>query len=119
MAGTVNIEGTLSGLTIGTVQINVASIIPNSANDYQQLATFIHSGNNTVAIPTWAVGMIFIPPSTNASTLAFQVTAGDVDNFPISPSGPFLFSFPATPPASFAILAGADVTGGPCAVIYF
>ena len=118
MAGTVNIEGMITGLSIGSVQINVAPIIPNSANDYQQLVIFIHAGNNTIAVPTWAAGVLVIPPATNASTLTLQGNAVDT-GIAISPSGPFLLTFPSTPPGSFNLLAGADVTGGAVVFTYF
>lgn len=118
MPGVVQISGALTGLTSGgTVAVGPFTITPNATGNFEELSVTLQSGSNTITIPTWAVGMIVVPPSGNTQTLTLKGISGDV-GIVVSKTAALLVGFDTTPPASFSIAAGGAVTN-PMTVWFF
>jgi hypothetical protein len=117
MAGAINVVGTLSGLPQGSVNVALPPIIPSSSNLYAETTVVLASGANTVTVPTWAVGCIITPPTSNTVALTLKGVTGDTGIL-IGLNAPLMLSFPATPPTSFVITA-ASITTGDTSVAFF
>ena len=105
MAGAITIQGQITSVPIGTVTVGPYNLTPTTSNNYQAISITLASGTNTITVPTWAVGMIITPSSANVQTLIFKGVSGDA-GVAMSPTQPFLMTFPATPPTTFVLTAG-------------
>ena len=103
MAGSVTIQGNLTGLPLGQLNIGPFTLSGNSGNNLQSSATTFAS------VPTWAAGVIIIPNPSNAVGLTLKGVTGDT-GIALSLTSPSLLEFPATPPASFGITAASNFT---------
>lgn len=76
VAATLTISGTKSGTPTGTDIIGPLTITNNTsvANDS---ATALSSGNNSVSVPTGAVGVIIQPPASNTILVTLKGVNGD------------------------------------------
>lgn len=117
MAGTVTIQGQLTTLQQGTVQVGPFTLTANATSNFAASETTLASGANTITVPTWAAGCIIIPPTTNAVALTLKGVTGDTGIL-LSLTLPSLVMFPATPSASFVITA-ASLTTAPTSVVFF
>lgn len=107
MAGSVVIQGFLTGTPSGSLNVGPFTLQANSGNNLQIQSLTLASGANTITIPTWATGMLIIPNTSNAVGLTLKGVTGDT-GVPLSltnPTGPI--EFPATPPASIVLTAAS------------
>lgn len=119
MAGTVAVSFELDLLTSGDNVASTTSIAANTDGYYEVLAVTLASGYNSIAVPSWAIGVQIIPPSTNTEGLTLKGATGDT-GVPINvatPTGPIVF--PASPPATIGITAAGAVTAGPVFFRFF
>lgn len=69
------------------------------------------SGNNSITVPTGAVGVLIVPPTTNNVVLKYKTTSGDVGlNIPQATPALFLFDS-ANVPATVYVNAASNTTG--------
>lgn len=109
MGGTVNIAGTI-GPPVPPGQTTIAAAITASvANLIQIINQILASGANTIAVPTWAVGVLIEPASNNTIQLTLKGVTGDT-GVPLSLTAPTLLSFPAAPPANIVVTAASVTT---------
>lgn len=109
MAGFVTTKVDLDQLPQGSV-VSTTSQAGNTENEYAATAVELGNGVNSIAVPSWAVGVIIRPDPTNTVALTLKGAAGDTGT-PLAPgkvSGPIMF--PAAPPASILIVAAANTT---------
>ena len=109
MAGQLLISGQLTGTPLGTINIGPFTLTGNAASNLQINQITFASGANTIAIPTWAKGMLIEPNTINAVALTLKGITGDT-GVTLSPTTPTLVTFPASPQANFVITAGALFT---------
>lgn len=112
MPGQVTLGGTLNGLPFGTIQFPPITLAANSAGNLVVNATTLANGFNSFTVPTWAVGIIIIPNTSNAVPMTLKGITGDT-GIPLSLTGPSLFSLPAVPLTTFGLTssgAGATIT---------
>jgi hypothetical protein len=116
MAGSVTIQGLLTGTTSGTQYVGPFVLVPNAAGNYATTEVTLASGANTITVPSWAAFAIIIPPTANAVALTLKGVTGDTGIL-IDLTSPSLLNFPATPPASFVITA-ASLTTAPTTIVF-
>jgi hypothetical protein len=116
MAGSVTLQGLLTGTTAGTQYIGPYTLTPNAAGNFAVTELTLASGANTIAVPTWAEFCVIVPPPTNAVALTLKGVTGDT-GIPLSLTVPSELAFPATPPASFVVTA-ASLTTAPTTFIF-
>lgn len=116
MSGTVSIAGTLQSVPPGSTTI-AAAVTASASNLVQVTNTVLANGANTIAVPTWAVGVLIEPAANNTIALTLKGVTGDTGT-PLSPTAPTLISFPSTPPANIVITA-ASVTTTETTVTFF
>lgn len=118
MGGTVTVGGFLNGLPLGQINVGPFSLSPNGGNNLQVTSVTLASGANTIAVPSWAVGMLIIPNTNNATSLTLKGVTGDtgIPLSPANPTGPVMFS--ASPPSDFVLTAGA-LFGTVTQVVFF
>lgn len=104
MAGSVTINGLLTGTSVGTVNVGPYTLTPNVSEYYQADEYTLASGSNTITIPSWATTTILVPPSSNAQTL-------EVAGVAVSETAPCLFSWSGSPPSTLTVTAGGSVAG--------
>lgn len=76
------------------------------------------SGNNSLAVPSGAVGCVITPPTTNAIVLKAKTTSGDT-GINIHQSQPSMLRFdPNNLPATLYINAASNTTGN-TTVLFF
>jgi hypothetical protein len=118
MSGYVAISGQITNVPQGTALIGPLTIAPSSSNFMSVLNVVLGSGANTIAVPSWASGVLIQPPSGNGVALTLKGVTGDT-GIPISETGPTLLSFTtATIPSSFVITA-ASLTTGDTTITFF
>jgi len=76
ITSTITLGGSRVGAASGTKQIGPAVLVNTASIDDSQLLTTIN-GNNTVAVPTGAVGVILFPPAANVIPIILKGVAGD------------------------------------------
>lgn len=109
MAGYVAISGLLSQTPQGTIRIGPLSITPNGSNDFQSSQQTLPSGNNSITVPSWAVGVLIQPPTGNAVVITLKGVNGDTGTV-ISPSGPTLISLTAGSVSTFVLNAASTIS---------
>jgi hypothetical protein len=103
----VSISGTVTGAPSGSKALGPFLIInPASVDAITLLSTA--SGDNTIAIPTGAVGCVIVPPTTNTVALKLKNVGGD-SGLPIHPSQPTLLSLPAASTSFVLNAAGSAI----------
>lgn len=100
----VTISGQVTGLPTGSKFIGPFTINnTTSVGAVTELSTA--SGDNTVTIPTNAIGCVIEPPTTNTAALKLKGAGGDT-GIQIAVATPSLYTFPAGT-ASFILNAGS------------
>ncbi len=80
----------------------------NAYSPQQQQPVSLSAGNNTIAVPSQAAGVIIIPPA--GSTVALTLKGVNADTgIALGPQGLTVLSFTNPPPASIVINAGSTV----------
>ncbi|HYE77355.1 MAG TPA: hypothetical protein VEI97_05150 [bacterium] len=104
-------------LTVDFVSATIANpswnppVLTNANAPGSAPITTLSSGANTITVPSLAGGVVFIPPTDNASvTLTLKGVSGDT-GISISGKAWTVLTFPATPPASFVINASGSLSG--------
>src|SRR5215472_16476033 len=111
MGGYAAISGLVTGTPAGTVTLGPYTIAANSLADFSsQTVSLTSPGSTTITVPSFAAGVIIVPNTANTASLTLKGVGGDT-GITIAPALPCLLSFPASPPASFVITAGASYTG--------
>lgn len=107
-AGTFTITGLSSSeptgeRVLGPVTIQGSQVIGET------LAISLTSGDNTVAVPSGAVAAWLQAPINGSATLTVRTNLNSTDaGLPINATGfPFIYSFPASAPATLIINASA------------
>lgn len=113
MAGTFTQTGGANGLpggsrTFGPITIQGTAII----GEILDLA--LASGDNTISVPTGAIGVTVVPPTGNTTTIKFRSSLNSSDSgLPINPgtsTGYFTWQFPASAPTSIILNAGSAIS---------
>ena len=117
MAGTVTIGGFLSGLPFGQINLGPISLAANAGNNLAVTDITLASGANTIAVPSFAVGMVILPNVGNAIAMTLKGITGDTGT-PLAPALPSLISFPASPPANI-VLTAASLFGTITSIVFF
>ena len=94
MAGTVNISGQILGVPGGPITIGPFGLAPSPQNLTETQVFQFGSGAN-ITVPSWANGLIFIPPPTNTDPIVLKGISGDT-GFQVSSSKPSIISFDGT-----------------------
>jgi len=102
MAGQIVIQGQLTGIPLGYVNVGPFTIVANAGNNLEVLTTTLTIGYNSFTVPTWAVGVIIEPSVTNAVAMTLKGATGDTGQL-LSLTSPTILSYPATPPATIGI----------------
>ena len=108
MAGTVTITGLSASeptgqRTLGPISIQGSVVIGDTS------AGALNSGDNTIAVPAGAVGVVIVPPTTGTATLKYRTSLNSGDTgLPISASQPFVHVFPSPIPTSIIINASTS-----------
>lgn len=107
MAGTVSITGLSASepagqRVLGPLSVQGSIVVGDTS------AGALTIGDNTIAIPAGAVGVVVIPPAAGAATLKYRTSLNSGDaGLPISPTQPFVHVFPSPIPTSIIINASA------------
>jgi hypothetical protein len=110
MAGNVSISGQITQTVTGTQQIGPITIAPNASNQYQSTAYTFSSGNTTLTVPSWAVGVLIQPSSSNAVQLTYKGASTDTGT-PMSLTNPFLMTYNTSDlPSTFVINAASTLS---------
>ena len=110
MAGSITIQGLLTGTTSGTQYVGPYTLVPNAAGNFAVTEVILVAGNNTIAVPTWATVCLIVPPTANVlTTMTLKGATGDTGT-PLSLSAPSVISFPVTPPADLIITAAGSAS---------
>lgn len=117
MPGYVAVSGLITGTPAGTVTVGPYTSPGNTSALFESTTVVLASGTNTIAIPSYANGVIIMPPTSNLIGITIKGVGGDT-GIPMSPSEPAMISFPATPPASFVLSAASAMTL-PTQVIFY
>ncbi len=88
----IQIQISTTGLIGGDGGAVVQITLTNADYDHFQLT--LASGDNTIAIPATAQGILFIPPTGNADAITLKGTGGDTGKT-LSKTEPSYFSLPA------------------------
>jgi hypothetical protein len=108
MAGTLTISGLSASepagqRVLGPITVQGTIVVGDT------VATSLGLGDNSIDIPSGAVGVVIIPPSTGAATLKYRTSLNSSDDgLPISPTQPFVHVFPSTAPTSVIINSNAS-----------
>jgi hypothetical protein len=107
MAGTVTITGLSASEPAGERVLGPLSVYGSVVvGDTESLP--LASGDNTIPIPSGAVGVVIVPPTTGTATLKYRTSLNASDGgLPINPGAPFVHVFPATAPTSVIINASS------------
>lgn len=112
MAGNVTLGGFLNGTPAGQVNVGPYTITASASNNLEVLTLTLASGFNSITVPVWSPvvqGVIIAPAVTNATSLTLKGVTGDT-GIPLSLTLPNMFTFPASPPATIGLTAGALFT---------
>ena len=104
MAGQVIIQGQLTGVPQGYTNIGPYIVSPSTSNNYSQTEITFASGPNTIAVPSWASGVIIRPDPTNTVAYFLKGASGDT-GVGLGLIQPSLINFSGTPPANIVIAA--------------
>src|SRR5205085_11438975 len=85
-------------------------LFSNTNSQYDFRTVNLASGDNTIPVPTTAAGMVILAPTTNAVAWKVKGNAGDT-SLAQCLTGMHVETFPASPPASFILNAGATLPG--------
>ena len=110
MAGSVTIQGQITGTPVGTVSVGPYNIAGNTTNQYQADAVILASGTNTITVPSWAAAVIINFATANAVVVTLKGVAGDT-GIALDPNGITILDFnDPTPPANFVLSAASLLT---------
>jgi hypothetical protein len=109
MAGTIALSGKLTGTPIGDVTLPPIEIPGNPDNLVETRTLELANGNNTIAVPSWAVGVVIALPVESANLYLLKGVTGDT-GFQISNLYPHLINFIADADSDFVIHASAADT---------
>jgi hypothetical protein len=109
MAGSVTIQGQLTGTTSGTIQVGPFTLVPNAAGNFQADEYTLASGANTITVPSWALYCVMVPSPLNDIALTLKGVSGDT-GIPVSESQPNVITFGDTPPANIVVTAASLTT---------
>jgi hypothetical protein len=116
MAGSVTIQGLLTGTTSGTQYVGPFTLASNAAGNYAVTEVTLASGANTITVPSWAEFAVINLPSTNAVVITLKGVTGDT-GIVIDPNGVTLLDLNAGSVASF-VLTAASATSSPTTVVF-
>jgi hypothetical protein len=94
---------------IGTQYVGPFVLVPNTAGEFAVTQINLNSGDNFIAIPTWAAFMVINPPSANTTALLFKATGSD-QGFQIDPAQVCELAFSTPPPTGFVLNAASALT---------
>jgi hypothetical protein len=108
MAGTVTITGLSASEPAGTRTLGPLSIQGTVVVGDTQSQS-LSSGDNTINVPSGAIGVVIVPPSTGSVALKYRTSANSGDaGLPISSSAPFVHVFGASPPTTVILNAATS-----------
>jgi hypothetical protein len=105
MAGTLNISGLSASEPAGQRALGPMTVQGTVVIGDTQAGP-LSSGDNVVTVPTGAVGVVVIPPSTGSATLRYRTSLNNSDaGLPISASAPSVHVFPSPAPTTVILNA--------------
>lgn len=109
-AGTITLNGVVTGLPNGSVVLGPLTLTSAAANGQVQIIA-LASGANTITIPTapTPTGVLVVLPSNNSVVTTIKGVTGDT-GIAISKTGWFFLPFDTSPPASFVITSASAQT---------
>ena len=110
MAGVFTLTGSTGAVPGGQGTIQPQTIVGNFAIG-ESLPIALASGDNTITVPSGAVGVTVIPPFGNTTTIKYRTSlnAGDA-GLPICPgAGFFTQEFPAAAPTTIILNAASAI----------
>lgn len=116
MAGQIVIQGQLTGIPLGTIQVGPLTIAANTANELYIATYTLASGANTINVPA-SVGALIEPDPSNTVGLTLKGVTGDT-GITISHITPTLLTWPAVSPATF-VLTAASVFSTVTSITFF
>jgi hypothetical protein len=105
MSGYVAISGLIYGTTAGTVTVGPYTVAANTDNNFDSSTVSIATGENTISVPSWAVGVSILTPQAGTQNLVLKGASGDT-GIVIAPNQACLLNFDTvTPdvPSSFVL----------------
>lgn len=117
MALTLTLQGTATAPTgFGSLSVGPISFVGTIAPQVVNLN--LVSGNNSVTVPTGAVGCVVTPPASSAIVIKYKTTSGDVGvNVPQATPSVFVFDSSNVPATVY--LNAASNTTGQTQVVFF
>jgi hypothetical protein len=108
MGGRVTINATLSGLPQGTITLGPLTISPTTDNLVSSVVIELVDGVNTIAVPSWAVGMILQPDPTNTVQYSLCGNVSDTGTI-LAAATPGVLCF-GTNPGQIILVAESNFT---------
>lgn len=103
----VQIRVSTTGLIGGGGGADIDIMLTSADYDHSQLT--LASGNNTIAIASGGLAILFIPPTANTQTIILKGNTGDT-GIPLSKTEPSYVSLDASGD-DVILTAGAEITG--------
>lgn len=70
----------------------------------------LNAGDNVISVPSGSTGVVIIPPATGGTVLLYRTALNPADiGLPISPSSPFVHTFPSPGPSTITVNASTGV----------
>jgi hypothetical protein len=110
MAGTFTITGADTGLPTGGQTVGPLTVV-GTAVVGEMIPVILASGDNTISVPSGAVGVLIVPPTTNTNTLKYRTSSNSGDTgLSIAPASFSVHMFPLTAPTSLIVNAAGAVS---------
>ncbi len=103
------IQVTQDGLTLGESSGQSTTTLPTDAVPLSTDFPLVGPGDNTIAIPAKAAGVVIVPPAGSVNTKLLKGLAADT-GVVIGPALPSSISFPQTSMTSFVIHSQVNET---------
>lgn len=111
MAGVFTLTGTTG--TVGTGQSNLQpTTIAGTLAVGEVLSLALASGDNTITVPTGAVGITIVPPNGNAIVIKYRTSLNSGDGgLPVNTGAGFCTQqFPSTAPTTVILNAASSIS---------
>jgi len=103
----VTITGVKAGLPFGSESIGPLTILNTASGDAVTDLSSLN-GDNTIAVPSWAIGVIISLPAGNTTALKLKGASGDT-GVSLHLTNPSVLSLPASQTTFILNVAGAGV----------
>lgn len=118
MPGQISVSGQITGVPAGTITPGPFTIPTNDTSNASIISIVLASGDNTIGIPPWTVGVIIVPPTNNTEALILKGDTGDT-GVDISPNQPSVIPFPTSGLSPHLVISAADDTTNHTDFIFF